>query len=320
MQQDEVPGMLSQGKTEGGRAALTGSSPETGWFLALLAHEQDRLERPGSLCMKEYVAGGWASTLRSNGLGSFDRLWALSGDWVESPNLARGGFSGVSRYELALGDGTRVGVFVKRQENHTARTLRHPWQGIPTLAREFDSIRRCQRFGLGTVEPIYYGEQRRGGSLRAVLLSCELADYQSLAQLESARHAGARPPPVSRRPVLLAIAGELRRLHGRHLQHGSLYPKHIFVRRREDGSIDVRILDLEKTRRRLLPRRAMLRDLDTLNRHAEGWSRTQRLRFLLAYLGTDRLTPRGRRLWHQLAQRAEAKKTRARDFGRTRPV
>ncbi len=288
-----------------------GFATEAGQFLALLAHERDRLARRNGFYMKEYVAGGWESTLTSNGLGSFDRLWALSGDWVESPNLARGGFSGVSRCELALDDGRRVGVFVKRQENHTTRTLWHPWQGIPTLARELDAIRRWQGFGLGTVEPIYYGEQGRGGSIRAVLLSCELVDYQSLAQLESAWHAGARPPPVSRRPVLMGIAGELRRLHGRHYQHGSLYPKHLFVRRSEDGSVDVRMLDLEKARRRL-PGRATLRDLDTLNRHAEGWSRTHRLLFLLAYLGTDRLTPGGRRIWRQLARRAEGKKRRAR--------
>jgi len=68
--------------------------------------------------------------------------------------------------------------------------------------------------------------------------------------------------------------------------------------------VDVRLIDLEKLRRPIVPAMAARHDLDAMNRHALGWSGTDRLRFLLAYLGETRLSARGRRLWRYLAARA----------------
>ena len=59
-------------------------------------------------------------------------------------------------------------------------------------------------------------------------------------------------------------------------------------------------------RRRRLPFRTALRDLDSLNRRSLCWSTTDRLRFLKLYLGTDRLGWRGRLLWRLLARRYAA--------------
>ena len=61
-------------------------------------------------------------------------------------------------------------------------------------------------------------------------------------------------------------------------------------------SWDARFIDLEKTRR--LPFRSMTvrRDLDSLQRHAKGWSRTDRLRFYLAYRNEKKLSPCSKRL------------------------
>ena len=61
----------------------------------------------------------------------FDRWWNTAGDWVEAPNVRRGGESGVQR--LQLPDGTLA--YVKRQVGHLYRSLRHPL-GRPTALRE----------------------------------------------------------------------------------------------------------------------------------------------------------------------------------------
>ena len=53
--------------------------------------------------------------------------------------------------------------------------------------------------------------------------------------------------------------------------------------------------------------RRTLRDLDSLNRRSLHWSRTDRLRFLQAYLGVDRLDAAGWAIWRRLAQAYERK-------------
>jgi len=85
-------------------------------------------------------------------------------------------------------------------------------------------------------------------------------------------------------------------MHQHRFQHTCLYPKHLFVRKNSDGSLDARFIALEKTRR--LPFRSLTvrRDLDSLQRHAKGWSRTDRLRFYLAYRNEKKLSPCSKRL------------------------
>lgn len=105
-------------------------------------------------------------------------------------------------------------------------------------------------------------------------------------------------------PVYFAVADLTRRMHACRIQHNCYYPKHVFVRVGPDGAVEARVIDLEKSRWRPLAVFCALRDLDTLNRHAPGWSRAERLYFLKAYLRRDRLTPYGKWLWHKLAARA----------------
>jgi hypothetical protein len=79
--------------------------------------------------------------LTASHLADFEALWSVSTDWHEAPNERRGGWSGVSRHVLADGSA----IFLKRQENHLCRTLRHPIRGIPTFYREYRNILRLQR-------------------------------------------------------------------------------------------------------------------------------------------------------------------------------
>jgi len=49
------------------------------------------------------------------------------------------------------------------------------------------------------------------------------------------------------------------------------------------------VIDLEKSRTKLLPFMRTFYDLSTLNRHAEYWSKTARLYFYKQYLGVEKL-------------------------------
>ena len=59
-------------------------------------------------------------------------------------------------------------------------------------------------------------------------------------------------------------------MHQGRWQHGCLYAKHVFVKVASDG-VEVALLDLEKSRRRLSRQRAARHDLRQLRRHSP-WS------------------------------------------------
>ena len=241
--------------------------------------------------MKDFIADGWRRILDANQLDNFAAIWALDIGWFEAPNERRGGWSGVSRCEMELPDGGSTGVFVKRQQDHVYRSLRHPARGMLTFAREFHNLQHYRSLDIPTLEPLYCAVRKMDGHRRAILMTRELSGYVSLAD--------EFPAMPQRRELIRLLAAAAARLHRHHLQHNCFYPKHVFVGE-VDGSLDIRIIDLEKTKWRLRKTRASLRDLDTLNRHSPGWSRTDRLRFLLAYYQQTRVTARVRKTWNRL--------------------
>ena len=92
-------------------------------------------------------------------------------------------------------------------------------------------------------------------------------------------------------------------MHEARFQHNCLYPKHILIKPEPPTKADVRLIDLEKARRRVNRKAAILRDLDTLNRRATGFSQTDRLRFLMAYCRSKRINDTTRELWRTLAKK-----------------
>ena len=252
--------------------------------------------------MKDYINKDWSAILQQNGLNSFDDIWRLDTDWFEPPNKRRGGWSGVSRFELETADHNRVAAFLKRQENHFSRTLLHPFKGIPTFVRELRNILRLMKRDIPTLDPIYLAQRKIDGVQRAILMTEELTGFRSLQDFMLQWQTEGWPDRELRQNLMRAVAGLMRRMNQQHMQHNCFYPKHIFLKFTDD-KIDIRIIDLEKAKWRPLTIMATLRDLYTLNRHTPTWSRTDRLRFFLLYLQIDALTPRARRIWRQIARR-----------------
>lgn len=256
--------------------------------------------------MKEYCTAHWRQLLEHNDLGTFEKLWNLKADWFEPPNQCRGGWSGVSRCDLATPEGGTVGMFLKRQENHITRTLTHPF-GMSTFVREINNILLFKQSAVPSLEPIYFAVRRIDGNLRAILCTEALDGYEPLEDLVMRWTQDGAPDRATRHGLMQAIAAVMARMHACRLQHNCFYPKHIFVCFADEG-IKVRIIDLEKAKVRIHKHFASFRDLDTLNRHSQGWSRSDRLRFFLIYLGLDRLTPEAKMLWRKIAARTTSKR------------
>lgn len=255
--------------------------------------------------MHDYLDTTWQAALQRNGLDGFDKIWECEAQWFEEPNRRRNGWSGVSRCELAWSDGEKHACFLKRQENHNTFSWRHPLRGVPTFAREFRHIRRYRACGVPTLQPVYFATRSLEGNSRAILITEELTGFVAL----DAWLASAHPSIRQRRACIRSVADLLRAMHRHGIQHNSFFPKHVFVRASGEDNIESRVIDLEKSRWRPWWVTCALRDLDTLNRHSAGWSRTDRLRFLMSYLRMERLNRFGKWLWRHLAAR-QAKKAK----------
>lgn len=262
--------------------------------------------------MKDFINPRWRSILAHNQLDSFDALWRLEADWFEVPNQRRGGWSGVCRCEFELPEGGKVAVFLKRQENHGARSLRHPLSGEPTFLREFKRIMSYRECDVPSLEPVFFGMRGRDKNQRAILVTEELAGFVSLDECVRRWAERGMPSRAERFRVLDAVACLTRKMHASRIRHGCYYPKHVFVRINADESVEARVIDLEKSRRHPLRVMCALRDLHSLNYYSQSvWSRTDRLRFLEKYLGVANLSTYAKWLWRRVSARS-AEKSRAR--------
>lgn len=259
------------------------------------------------MAIHEYVNPDWLPILRHNHAETFEQLWQLNqGDWFEPPNHRRGGWSGVMRHALTLPDGRKAGIFVKFQENHVYRSWTNLFRPVATFEREFRNLQHCRSLGIPTLEPIYFGQRLVDGKMRAILITRELEGYQPF-DAEDYRPI-ARLPRERRSRLFAAVASALRCMHARHIQYNCLYLKHVFVKEAADGTVDVRLIDLEKAKWRPSRRLIAVRDLYSLHRRAEGWSRTDRLRLFLAYRQEKRLGTESRKILQAILRRMKLKK------------
>ena len=255
---------------------------------------------------RPFFAVGVKSTLALRRLDHFEALWSAKLPPVDEANIGRGGWSRVYLLELEDLTGRSQRFYLKRQQGYLIRSLRRPL-GEPTVAREFQALQNFARKGIPAPEAVFYDEREVEGGTQAVLLTRGLDDYQPLHEWFNKWSDLTRQ---RRNDLLLAAASLVRCLHNARLVHNSLYPKHIFLKLSQDGA-RARLIDLEKARFGL-GLRARSRDLETLYRRSRAPSRSELLRFLLAYLEKNQVDAETRRLIRLIVRRRRRKREAAR--------
>ena len=205
---------------------------------------------------------------------SLDTWWQLQGEWVEPPNVRRGGQSGVQRISQA----ERL-LYAKRQTGHTYRSLLHPF-GRPTVLREFDALHSFEQLGVRVPHIVYCGVERDAEhQWRALLVTKSLDGFIEIEDWYASGGREHHGEAVHDR-LLKDLADNLARMHKGRWQHSCLYIKHVFVRvtgEGENAKAEVALLDLEKCRQRLLSTQAAAHDMKQLRRHssfkAADWDR-----------------------------------------------
>lgn len=260
--------------------------------------------------MKVFVSSKWKALLTREGV-DFEYLWGLRLATFDEPNTGRGpnGWSKASLFILPATGEQGPRLILKRQQNHFTRTWRHPVRGIPTLEKEFLNSLAYKRLGIPAIEPVYYAARRKGDAVQAILVTEFLEGYVSLERLAVRWAASGGMPAALRRRLIAAVARTVGKLHDCGFEHNCLTAKHVFVRSTGDG-FEVRFIDLEKSRRRPVGEHRRLRDLETLLRRSQGWTRTDALRFLKAYFGGPRLEPEAVALCRRIARRTRMKTRR----------
>ncbi len=258
--------------------------------------------------LSNYVNPDYRACLAFNKLDSFEQLWGYQAGWFEEPNHRRGGWSGVGRLQLTQPEGGECKVFLKRQEAHQRRTFRHPFRGEPTFACEFRMMRYLGSRGVPAPVPVFFSDKIIAGRPKAILMTQELEGYESLDVITSRLFSASVPKISAQHSIIRAVARTVKKLHSAGIQHRSLYPKHLFVLMKEDVANEVAVIDLEKSRKKLIPAIRTVYDLATLSRHAECWSRSARMYFLHQYFGVKKLTPWQRLLCRLIVRRSQRRK------------
>jgi len=204
-----------------------------------------------------------------SGASLFEQHWQQRGEWVEAPNVRRGGESGVQRVHDEDG---RL-LYAKRQTDHIYRSLRYPF-GRPTVLRERDALQAFRRLGVQVPEVVYCDAERQADqSWRALLVTRALDGFEEVDHWYAAGGRERHGECLHQR-LLQRLGETLARLHQGRWQHGCLYTKHVFVKVTGEGpaaQVDVALLDLEKSRRRLSRNQAARHDLQQLKRHS-SWN------------------------------------------------
>ncbi|MCW8962954.1 MAG: lipopolysaccharide kinase InaA family protein, partial [Gammaproteobacteria bacterium] len=228
----------------------------------------------------------WQPALAAIGMGDFNSIWTFPLQPVDVPNKGRGGWSEVCYYELPDPIFDVKALYIKRQQDFGFFDWRRPFKGLPTFEREYRNLVWCLERELPVVKPVAFGVRDDKGHRQAVLITQALDNFFSLDSDQEIS-----PLNVGRRRMIIrSVASVVKRLHESGLQHGCLYPKHIFVSRQKlnEGIVDIRLIDLEKASPLSIWNKGIMRDLDTLNRRAYGWSNRDRLCFLKQYCSSDR--------------------------------
>ncbi|QAY87843.1 lipopolysaccharide kinase InaA family protein [Pseudomonas arsenicoxydans] len=196
----------------------------------------------------------------------FDYFWNKRGEWVEEPNVRRGGESGVQRVNGS--DGQLL--YTKRQTGHIYRSLFHPF-GRPTVLRERDALTGLRELGVRVPEMVFCGAQRDPvHKWRALLVTKSLDGFQEIEQWYAGGGRERHGEAVHER-VLKDLAENLARMHKGRWQHSCIYIKHVFVRVTGEGDsakAEIALIDLEKCRQRLTAQHAAAHDMKQLRRHS----------------------------------------------------
>ncbi len=255
------------------------------------------------------VSGRFREPLTALGLTSLDAVFAFDGARdLAKPNIGR--HRRRLQFEvMPAGSDHPVRVYLKRYDrppvlgqlrNWLSHHKRSSFAGI-----ERETIGRLGAAGVNTPRVVACGEQ--WGTFfehRSFLMTEEVKDSRSLEAQSPACFDGPLTPGKrqARRDFIRRLASFTRRFHETGYRHRDLYLSHVFCS--TDGEFC--LIDLARASRPFLRRRFQVKDIAQLHYSApaESFTRADRLRFYLAYVGRRRLLPQDKAFIRKVIRKA----------------
>jgi tRNA A-37 threonylcarbamoyl transferase component Bud32 len=242
------------------------------------------------------VAEPFQEALAVFGLTSLDAVFAFeAGRVLAKPNIGR--HRRRLEFEIAsTGCDHPVKVYLKRYDRPPILGQLGNWLSHHrrrSLARlECETADRLAAAGINTPRAVACGE--RWGTIfehRSFLMTEEIKDSRSLESHLPPCFQGMLTSEnrQARRDFIRQLASFIKRFHETGYRHRDLYLSHVFCSTEGEFCL----IDLARASRPLLQRRFQIKDIAQLHysASAEFFTRADRLRFYLAYVGRRRLLP-----------------------------
>ncbi len=255
------------------------------------------------------VSEPFREPLASLGLTSLDAVFRFDGvRELAKPNIGR--FRRRLQFEVApTGSNRLVRVYLKRYSRPPLLGQLRNWlshHARRSFARmEYEAADRLATAGITTPHAIACGEQWRTlFEHRSFLITEEVKDSHSLESQLPPCFQG--PLTVekrrARRGFICRLASFIRQFHETGFRHRDLYLSHIFC----STAGEFCLIDLARASRPFLQQRFRLKDLAQLHYSApaESFTRTDRLRFYLAYVDRRTLLPQDKAIIRKVIRKA----------------
>jgi hypothetical protein len=203
---------------------------------------------------------------------AFKQWLAVPGEWVEEPNVRRGGESGVKRVMTTEGKM----LYRKQQIGHTFRSWRFPF-GYPTAMREKEVLLACAALNVSVPKLVYADCLKVSGTWHAQLITEALDGFTSLEDCYANEEEKKWGEALHLR-ILYEFGSTLARFNLGRWQHGCMRLKHVFVKLQGE-QIQIAFIDLEKSKKKFSADQAARNDIQQLKRHI-AWNQAQWSAFL----------------------------------------
>lgn len=233
------------------------------------------------------------SDLEGADLLALDTLAKRPFDWFEAPNIRRGGWSGVTRIVLnpEAPKEAQKAVFLKIQQNHHYIAPNTCFLKRLTFEREFAAMRALKPHCEAIPDVLMFAKWKENGNELAMLVTESLDDWLPLDRWLLDRHDAPAPDQASLHQALGSIARTAREINRAGWIHMCFSAKHLFLKRQDDETFATRVVDLEKTRKRIGLGRRTVKDCSHFLRHTPDLTDADKLCFLKAYFQSDHFTP-----------------------------
>jgi hypothetical protein len=244
------------------------------------------------------LTGKWTnpkveSSLEAAGLLDIESVIKREFDWFEAPNRRRGGWSGVTKIVLNpdAKQSEQIAVFLKIQQNHFYIAPNTCFLKRLTFEREFAAMQALRPHSDAIPQVVMFAKWQENGNRGSILVTKALDEWIPLRPWLLGELDLPLPDKETLHRVLEAIAQTAKEINQVGWIHMCFSAKHLFVKEQLDGIFAVRVVDLEKTRKRIGQGRRTLKDCSHFLRHTPNLNDSDKTHFLKAYFKTDSFNP-----------------------------